>query len=136
MANFGQRPFMFDIDGYMKVRPMYSPLSRQPRCLRSPYLALRFISLGKAVSAGVGGRCRFPKARDLHVGDLQAQELPAAADADCNGALICCSKSVSNHTTQAQTPHEHHRMLTNRLRPRLHATSSPPQYHGAVVTAS
>lgn len=61
MANFGQRPFMFDIDGYMKVRSLYSPLSRQPRCLRSPYLALRFISLGKAVSAGVGGRCRFPR---------------------------------------------------------------------------
>jgi hypothetical protein len=23
MANFGQRPFMFDIDGYMKVRSFY-----------------------------------------------------------------------------------------------------------------
>jgi len=25
MTNFGQRPFMFDIDGYMKVRSPYDP---------------------------------------------------------------------------------------------------------------
>ncbi len=38
MANFGQRPFVFDIDGYMKVRPLMTehPAAPAGELLLSP----------------------------------------------------------------------------------------------------
>lgn len=74
MANFGQRPFMFNIDGYMKVRPVL--VTNQPAC------ALLFLC--RVLGSAVGGHAKtqepLPAPVHFFAGTCECRNSPSAPE--------------------------------------------------------
>jgi hypothetical protein len=91
MANFGQRPFEFDIDGYMRVRFLLF-LSRLPGSLLLFFYA--YVGFGESTA---------PKSAAGEVS--KSWETPSEAASACCDCR--CSYTQISFTTQALSP-EHH----------------------------